>query len=691
MAQEQKPPDLDDNLNPVDEQPPDLDDTGAPTISEPSFLSKAWSAISEPLTDLPSRFASSVAESIDPKQGEAWTIPESIPFIGGMAPRGFVAGATQGIGDIASSMTSPINLGTAALTGGASLAGKSGLNTLAQGLKTGARLTSAPVIAHGASTVLDPNTDMGEKGFGIAEIAGGIAGIKGPKSRAKVASVVDEVKPPVTPQYQWKVGQTVVIKSNKATPEIVKKARSQGFEFEGLNDQGDFRFKKTREVGPEQPVLESEIGNIRGTLGPKTDIKKSSPFVEAFNFPRAVMASIDFSAPLRQGLPLIHKKQFWTSLDDMFKAWGSENAFRAIQDDIASRPLFRQRVGPNNKLINSFADEVGLKLTDLTDLTKREEAIMSTWAEKVPGVRRSNRAYTAFLNKLRADTFEDLINKGSIFGADGKTNVPLARALADFVNTASGRGSLGKLEQSAVALNTLLFSPRLIASRLKMLNPAYYIMAKPMVRREALKSLFAVAAAGNTVGQLGKMAGGTIESDPNSSDYGKIHIGNTRIDPYAGFQQYIVAANRLLRPGFAQVPGLEGGTDTGIVPLDMATGTLGAGGQKLRSSESGQEYDLWNPEGPFDPTHLSVLGRFGRSKLHPVLGFAASFFSGRKEMTGEPMDFSTMNPMENAIAQRFMPILFQDIYELAKDDPTLIPMAVLPAMGMGIQTYGEEQ
>ena len=39
------------------------------------------------------------------------------------------------------------------------------------------------------------------------------------------------------------------------------------------------------------------------------------------------MASIDFSAPLRQGLPLIHKKQFWTSLDDMFRAWKSEDAF----------------------------------------------------------------------------------------------------------------------------------------------------------------------------------------------------------------------------------------------------------------------------------------------------------------------------------------------------------------------------
>src|SRR5690606_5714979 len=166
-------------------------------------------------------------------------------------------------------------------------------------------------------------------------------------------------------------------------------------------------------------------------------------------------------------------------------------------------------------------------------------------------------------------------------------------------------------------LNTTLFSPRLIASRLKLLNPAYYVMANPVVRKEALKSLFAIAAVGNTIGQLAKMAGGTVENDPNSSDFGKVKIGNTRIDPYAGFQQYIVAANRLLRPESAKIPGMEGGADTGIVPFDVVTGFLGAGGQKIKSSTSGAEYDLWNPQRPFDPVHFDIIERFGRGKLHP--------------------------------------------------------------------------
>jgi hypothetical protein len=46
-----------------------------------------------------------------------------------------------------------------------------------------------------------------------------------------------------------------------------------------------------------------------------------------------------------------------------------------------------------------------------------------------------------------------------------------------------------------------------------------------------------------------------------------------------------------------------------------------------------------------------------------------------------------MNPMENAIAQRFIPILMQDIYRLAKENPELLPLSIPAAFGMGIQTY----
>lgn len=481
------------------------------------------------------------------------------------------------------------------------------------------------------------------------------------QKKGPVITDLPEPTPDLISRAQANGPNYIILKS--PTPELVKRARQYGYKLDSITPEGKVRMIKTTDIVA--PILESEVGITRPTpsaarqqLGSIADIRKQSLIAEALNFPRGIMASWDFSAPLRQGLPLIHKKEWWTSFDDMFKAWGSENTFQQIQKSILDKPLFKPRIGPGKKILPSFAEDAGLKLTDLTDLSRREEAIMSTWAEKVPGVRRSNRAYVSFLNKLRADTFEKLIQQGKVFGANGEANVPLARALADFVNTSTGRGSLGKLESSAVALNSTFFSPRLIASRLKMLNPAYYVMADPFVRKEALKSLFAVAGTGSMVGQLSKMAGATVESDPTSSDFGKIKIGNIRMDPFAGFQQYIVLANRLMQG-------------------------------RIKSSITGREYNLGEKFGR--PTRLDVIGRFAEGKLHPVLSFATGILRG-KDFTGQPFN------VPEEIAKRFVPIFIQDLKELATENPDILslpedinfenlPLALPAAFGMSVQQY----
>lgn len=795
--------------------------TPTPVKQEQGFLSKAWHAISDPIKPVADWARTTGNELTNTAVGND-------PWLDKL--KGFGAGALQGAADL----VTPLNLATAGFGGAEYGAGKAGLSSIAKLASTGSKLTGVPVALHGAGTVLDPESSMGERAMGVAETIGGslpflphgirpeinphvsepIAkspvsemdlplhpideltnslgvdassmqtfdpniskingsgessasleainrsngmktngqqyvvydkagnkkpiigvdavdyhpqpgetyGIESPKGfqlledngglhpariQAKIAAIQKNVdkkgsaspatatlledlrgKLGVESVTNKVTGKPVEVKQSQGDPTavwiknpdpvVIKQVMQRGYVFDSLRDDGAFKMIKSNKP-TDLPILEQEVGfkrptaarmgqppeipppnEMRGAEGPEPipPVHQQSKIAEVINFPRAVMASMDFSAPLRQGLPLIHKKQFWTSLDDMFKAWGSEKAYQAIQSDIMERPLFKPRSAPNGTQIKSFAEEAGLHLGDLKSLSSREEQIMSSWAEKVPGVRRSNRAYTAFLNKLRADTFESLLKQSKVLGADGTTNLPLARSLADFVNTASGRGSLGKLEKSAVALNSALFSPRLIASRLKMLNPRYYIMADPFVRKEALKSLLAVASVGSMVGQLGKMAGGTVESDPANSDFGKLKIGNTRLDPFGGFQQYIVAATRLLS-----------GRDV--------------------SSSSGKEYDLDTKKGPFDPTRMDVIKNFGVSKLNPVWGFAYALLNGAKEMTGQPMNFTTPNPMDNAIAQRFIPIVMQDIYQLAQEDPSLLPiLGPLTSLGMSTQIYG---
>lgn len=430
-----------------------------------------------------------------------------------------------------------------------------------------------------------------------------------------------------------------VLKSSDATPIKIKQMKEAGFELQEMTEDGNFVFKKTGRK-TKQPILETEVKNIKPTksterkqLGPAVD-EKRSPITEVINAPRTIMASVDMSAPLRQGLPLAHRNEFWKALPDMFKSFGSEEGFNKVQSSIAEKPLFRKRVGAEGEELPSFADQAGLKLTDVHGgISSGEEAFLSSTLSKIPGVSHSNRAYVAFLNKLRADTFESLVRDGKVFGANPEGNVPLARAIADFVNTATGRGSLGKLEPAAKILSNTFFAPRLIASRLKLLNPHYYWAADPFVRKEALKSLFTVAGSGLAIGQLARLAGAKVSADPNSADFGKIRIGNVHIDPFAGFQQYVVAASRIIQG-------------------------------KSTSTTTGNTYNLGEKFGR--PTRLDVASRFAESKLNPVYTLALDILRG-KDFTGQPVN------VPEEVANRFVPLFMQDVKQLLTEDPNLIP------------------
>lgn len=367
---------------------------------------------------------------------------------------------------------------------------------------------------------------------------------------------------------------------------------------------------------------------------------------QLWNLPRSLKASMDLSAPFRQGLGLVHKKEFWTSFDDMFKAFGSENAYKAVQDSIA--------MSPNHKL----AMDSKLALTDL--LNTREEQFVSKWAEKIPGVRASNRAYTAFLNKLRSDTFDSLIETARKAGKDPSTDLIFSHGLADFVNNATGRGSLGALEKNAQLLNNTLFSPKLIASRVQMLNPANYIKQDPMIRREYLKSLLAIATAGSTVTALGVASGlGNTEENPTSSDFGKLKIGNTRLDPFGGFQQYITLASRLI----------TGETKTTSTKTSQG-GQIRELGSSIVTPTRGQIAGI--------DTSASPNRGFVGNKLHPALGFALDWL---KESKGRPY------AVPEEISKLFVPMIMQDIWDLANEDPKLLPLIVPSAFGMSSQTY----
>lgn len=382
------------------------------------------------------------------------------------------------------------------------------------------------------------------------------------------------------------------------------------------------------------PQLTETLLNKRPLL-----TKLASFGTELANVPRALMASLDMSAPLRQGAFLIGRpKQWLPAFGSMFKQFFSEKAYQASQQQISQRPNY-----PLMRQSKLAITEIG------PTLANREEVFISRLVEGVPGVRHSNRAYVGFLNRLRADVFDDLVKKGQSLGV--AENPDFLKSAASFVNAATGRGPLGSLERAAVPLSNIFFSPRLMASRIALLNPAYYVGLEPNIRKEAIKSLLTFAGTGATVLGLAKLNGAYVGTDPRSTDYGKIRIGNTRYDIWGGFQQYIVAATRLI------------------------TG-------EAVDSTTGREYALG--EGYKSPSRKDIAQRLLEGKTSPVVNFALTVLQGK---TGGGEDVS----VNKEIADRFIPMFVENVHEVIREQGIdKWWMAAPGAFGVGVQSYGKK-
>lgn len=274
---------------------------------------------------------------------------------------------------------------------------------------------------------------------------------------------------------------------------------------------------------------------------------------------KSLIASLDFSAPFRQGFvytmsqdPRKTKKQ----MQEMFKLMNEENYTNWLADLKASDEYNLIKA---SKL---FVAEPS------AELSAREESFMSNLGQYVPVLGKSiktksgkevkvgfdlygksERAYSGFLNVLRVQAFMEGATTLKEQGYTMEKNPEVFKAMADFVNNSTGRGTGGRaFENSAAALSSVFFSPRLIKSRLNLFNPVYYYKMPPSVRAIALKrmsklmatstmmvALLAIAAAGNGGDDEDDLK---IELDPRSSDFAKIRMKDTRIDILGGFQPY---------------------------------------------------------------------------------------------------------------------------------------------------------
>ena len=376
---------------------------------------------------------------------------------------------------------------------------------------------------------------------------------------------------------------------------------------------------------------------------------------EALRTARSIMTSADLSALGRQGgfFNFGHPIQMVQETPQMLRATLSRRGAVAAAESLAERPIWAR------------SQRAGLALTEMNGpLGKMEEAYMGRWTAKVPVVAASARAYVAFLNRQRMDMFEAMV---AFNGRGGTASDAEAEALANFVNMGTGRGTLWQLERAGVGMATIFFSPRYVTSRFQLLSGAamFHEGATPRVRRAIAREyarsalglgLFYSMVMGAAI-TLAAFYGGKpedyvqIEIDPRSADFGKIKIGNTRIDPLFGLSQTVVFLSRVV---------------------------LGQ-----TKDAYGRIHDLRGKDRPFGRSDtVDVASRFMRGKLSPAAGAIVDVAAGENYI-GEPVTVTSL-PLNLAV-----PLALRDVKEAIEEHgiPGGVALGLTAILGQGLQTY----
>jgi hypothetical protein len=355
--------------------------------------------------------------------------------------------------------------------------------------------------------------------------------------------------------------------------------------------------------------------------------------------PRAMLATADMSYVLRQGLvvsltrPALAGKAFIKG----FEAYWSRTSAEGVDLSLREDPM------------HVYREAYGLYLAPLEvgSANAREEAFMSRIAQKMPFfgkvMRASERNMVTGLNILRAGIFDDFMTRNR-----NATETEL-RAFADYINVTTGRGKLDP--KNAQFLSHIFFAPRFAVSRFQ--TPQRWVKYAniPSVRKEMARDVVGLAGFGAVALALASAAGAEIGGDPRESDFGKIVIGNTRIDIWGGLLQPMRFVTRIL---------------TGI------TDRSGLTGKGL--SERQKEIDV-----------RELISNFAFYKMSPAVNIPIDLIQG-ENVVGEEVT------PEKMVLGNTIPLFAQEIWKAGQQEG-IVGGALVAApvfFGMGISSYGTE-
>lgn len=360
----------------------------------------------------------------------------------------------------------------------------------------------------------------------------------------------------------------------------------------------------------------------------------------------SLVATLDNSFIGRQGLKTLmtHPTIWWdgakNSFNDIAKTIGGKNMNDALWADIYSNPNY----------MNGSYDIAKL-------IPKTEEQFPTTIPEKLPlGVGRvfkaSETAFTGSAIRMRTGLYDLLAEKASKNEVD-MTDKYQIQSLGKMVNSLTAKGQWGKMGEPAV-IKLVLWAPRMLKGNLDVLTAHLGQDISPFARKEAAVNLLKIVATTATIMMIANaIKPGSAETDPRSSDFGKIKVGNTRFDYTGGAASLITLASRLIANSSKS-------TTTGMV------------------SQFGSGYG--------QTSRMDVVYNFLEGKTTPpARALLIDFFKG--------VNFQGQKPtIGSSLYGTFTPISIQNTIQLKDDNSTNAVMGViLDALGINANTYQSYQ
>lgn len=356
------------------------------------------------------------------------------------------------------------------------------------------------------------------------------------------------------------------------------------------------------------------------------------------------VSSWDNSWMGRQGaITLIKSPKTWwnmatKSMSDFYQTLKGQNPEDTLMSEIYSDPDYINGNYEKAKLDFGIEEEVPTQILERTPVLGRIfKASDISFTDSAIRARRG-------LFKIMKKVYEA---KGTLL------DDVVLKDMGNVINAITARGKVGRIGTSA-PVQILMWAPRMLKADWDVLtgHTFGFGLETKFARVQTAKTVFNVVVATAAVTAIAKAMGAQVETNPISTDFLKIKIGNTRINtPFARGMPQIVTL-------FARLITQKTKSSSGVIT-------------SLNSGEYGSR------------TLLDVGIDFLKNKTTPPSGAVLSWMEGK--------DFTGKKPTLGSTAFNFLPISVQNFIQLKDDASTQAVFgAFMDLFGIGVSTYKQE-